>query len=525
MKHFSKFSIFSIILIISFSLSFKANAQTAYAYNMVGQPNLPVGFVSFNVWEPGVMTPIPNTLSSSYLVGGTWANGVWYGINYMASKPAMLFSIDPVTGNNTIIGSTGVINSTALTFDITTNTMFMLDADTSQYISHLYTVDLSTGAATLVGSTNEYYVLSLACNADGELYGYSIYYNSFYRIDKTTGESIFIGNSGINSNNANEMEFDRENDILFAYIRDVDQPVGSQRKWWTMDIETGEATLIGELQGDATALGLAIPYTMPELDRPQLVTPAHKSVKIETQTSFNWEAVTNAVKYTLEISTDKLFRTVDKTIENISTNSYALTEEEQLINNIVYYWRIKAFNGNNDASWFSKKFKFRTIGENQTLNIPLTLGWNLISLNVIPDNLNMENIFNGMNNIVVVKNAAGDIYYPALGINQIGEWRIDEAYFVYTNAYGNLSVSGMQVFPSQTPILLEEGWNLIPYLGSNPMDIEQALASIPVYMTFAKNKMGDIYHPEFGINTIGNMKPGEGYWIYMATRALLIYPE
>ena len=525
MKIISTISFYMLLILLVYNLNIEVKAQTVYAQNMVPQPTLPIGFVSFDQWAPGAMTAIPNTLSEGYLVGGSWANGIWYGIDYQSSATCNLYSIDPVTGNSSLIGNTGVINGTGLTYDITSNTMYMIDAQPSEYISNLYTVDLTSGATTLIGNTNQYFILSLACNADGELYGFSIYYDKFFKINKQTAECTFIGNVGFSSNNANEMEFDRENDILFAYIRDMSQPTENQRRWWAIDTETGAATLIGELQGGATALGLAIPYTMPQLDRPQLVSPEHKSININSMTSFSWNSVPNATNYKLEISTDKLFRTTERTIENITANSYTLANEEQLNENQIYYWRIKAYNDNNGTSWYSKKFKFRTISDLQTINISLPAGWNLVSLNVIPNNLAMEEVFSGLNGIVVVKNGAGDIYSPVFGINQIGNWNIEEAYYIYTNTNCYLSVTGIQIIPSHISISLHFGWNLIPYLLTTQMNASQVFANINNYMIFAKNKLGDIYHPEFGVNTIGNMKPGEGYWIYVVTPSTLIYQD
>ena len=32
-------------------------------------------------------------------------------------------------------------------------------------------------------------------------------------------------------------------------------------------------------------------------------------------------------------------------------------------------------------------------------------------------------------------------------------------------------------------------------------------------MKILKNSVGDVYWPEFGLNSIGNMSPGEGYQI------------
>ena len=51
-----------------------------------------------------------------------------------------------------------------------------------------------------------------------------------------------------------------------------------------------------------------------------------------------------------------------------------------------------------------------------------------------------------------------------------------------------------------------------------------ALSSISSSLVLAKNNAGGIYSPVFGINTLGNMQPGQGYYFYMNTAAILIYP-
>ncbi|MCI0502478.1 MAG: DUF4394 domain-containing protein [Fusobacteria bacterium] len=76
----------------------------------------------------------------------------------------------------------GVGNFTGFTYDVTTKTAYVT-SDTN-----LYTIDLNTGAATLVGPTNVL-MIGIACNAKGDLYGISITDSNLHLIDKTTGSS------------------------------------------------------------------------------------------------------------------------------------------------------------------------------------------------------------------------------------------------------------------------------------------------------------------------------------------------
>ncbi len=157
--------------------------------------------------------------------------------------------------------------------------------------------------------------------------------------------------------------------------------------------------------------------------------------------------------------------------------------------------------------------------------IPLIIGWNIISSNVIPDEPAMESVFEGMNNIVFVKNGAGQIFFPALGLNQIGDWNIEDGYYVYTNGSSILNITGTEVNPVLQGIQLNPGWHLVSYLRNSPMNAQQALSSISSNLIIAKNNLGGIYHPGFGINTLGEMQPGQAYWLYISSPALLTYPE
>ncbi|HPI20012.1 MAG TPA: hypothetical protein PKY56_06535 [Candidatus Kapabacteria bacterium] len=156
--------------------------------------------------------------------------------------------------------------------------------------------------------------------------------------------------------------------------------------------------------------------------------------------------------------------------------------------------------------------------------IPLNDSWNLISSNVITTNMEMEEIFSGVDNVKIVKNEAGEIYSPEFNINQIGNWNVKEAYLVCMEAPSLLTIEGYAALPQIYPINLSAGWHLISYLRNSPMNITEALASISENIIIVKNRMGDIYSPVFGINTIGNMQAGVGYWIYLSEPAVLAYP-
>ncbi|MBS4000432.1 MAG: fibronectin type III domain-containing protein [Desulfobulbaceae bacterium] len=190
-----------------------------------------------------------------------------------------------------------------------------------------------------------------------------------------------------------------------------------------------------------------------------------------------------------------------------------------------YYYRVIAENifGN---SPFSDILQVKTLPEIHSL--PLAIGWNMISTYIETENTDMEEVFSEIkNSTVIVKNNAGQIFYPEFEINDIGEWDVKQGYQVYMSKSETLSISGMKIVPETTQIALNAGWNMIAYLRSNPMDIEIALASIVASdnLVIAKDNFGNVFYPAFEINIIGDMLSGQGYQIFILNDDLLVYPE
>ncbi len=155
----------------------------------------------------------------------------------------------------------------------------------------------------------------------------------------------------------------------------------------------------------------------------------------------------------------------------------------------------------------------------------LHAGWNMISGIVNSRDSDLDDIFAPiLDDLVLVKNGSGQVYWPAYGIDDIGQWQIDEAYQIYMETDGYLSMFGMQVVPEETPIALAAGWNMAAYLRDTAMAVNQALTSISGQLFLVKNGAGQVYWPEFGINQIGEIQPGQGYQIFMKSEGSLIYP-
>ena len=158
--------------------------------------------------------------------------------------------------------------------------------------------------------------------------------------------------------------------------------------------------------------------------------------------------------------------------------------------------------------------------------IDLISGWNIISSYIDPADDDVEDIFDGIeNNMLIAKKNNGDMYFPSLGVNTIGTWDFHEGYKLYMTMADQLYVQGTQLVPEDNPIPLNTGWNMIPYLRDSEYSVADITDQLGENMLIIKNNDGDMYFPSLGVNTLGNMVPGQGYVTYMINEDELTYPS
>ncbi len=181
--------------------------KTAYADRMY-PPAYGKDLVSFTLDNPGTITKITTADIDYPLVGGCWANGAWWATEYSSESGgnSKIWKINAATGEMILVGSSGV-DLGGLEYDDTTGTMFASGS------SRLYTIDMFTGNATLVGTHAGRYLDGIACDSKGNLYGEELGSpGSLYAINKTTAELSLIGNFNINLDYGQDMAFDKDED-------------------------------------------------------------------------------------------------------------------------------------------------------------------------------------------------------------------------------------------------------------------------------------------------------------------------
>jgi len=120
----------------------------------------------------------------------TWANGNG------------LYSIDPNSGASDLIGATGLaqIVEGDVAYDHTTNQLFANYSDIST--NNIYTINLNTGLATLVGPSEEDDISGLAFDAAGRMWAVDTNTNGsrvldLLEIDKTNGDVLSRNSLGV----------------------------------------------------------------------------------------------------------------------------------------------------------------------------------------------------------------------------------------------------------------------------------------------------------------------------------------
>ncbi len=237
-----------------------ADAKPAYGYmavDITGTSGIPVGPLMFDLNDPEVFysllfNPIPDFLSSACWIPG----GLVYGTKYGGG----LYEMNPETGELTYLMATP--SMTGITYD--GSKLYGLAAD--GLTNALYEIDVAAGQLTLVSfiTSTGGLIISIDCNAAGDMFGYDIVDDIFYSIDKTNGNTTPIGPMGFDFAYAQDMSFDRDEDI--CYLAGYTGSTGGGL--FSVDVSTGQATLIAGFPGQAEVTALAIPYesSLPEND-------------------------------------------------------------------------------------------------------------------------------------------------------------------------------------------------------------------------------------------------------------------
>ena len=170
------------------------------------------------------------------------------------------------------------------------------------------------------------------------------------------------------------------------------------------------------------------------------------------------------------------------------------------------------------------------------LDVDVLEGWNYVSTNLVPESYAVQDLFEVALDGSLLKVlgdddfALGGSYTPGIPsvFNSLQMHHDAVGYVIKVDESGIWTTAGEPLDPATTPLNLNEGWNIIGYVPSVSMSVEEALASIDgVVGTLIDGQNGTVWNPanpnEF--NSLVDMEPGRSYWVRMIEAATLTYPS
>jgi hypothetical protein len=161
------------------------------------------------------------------------------------------------------------------------------------------------------------------------------------------------------------------------------------------------------------------------------------------------------------------------------------------------------------------------IGGSSMQSIMLPQGWSGLSAYVLPEPDDVEMIFDPIvSDLTILQNNTG-MYYPGQSINTIGNWASQSAFKIKMLNPAPLEVYGSLELNQNYSLVA--GWNLVPVICNSMVDAQALFGASNV--TVAKEIAGTgIFWPEYGINTLINLLPGQAYYALAGSAGSIQFP-
>jgi hypothetical protein len=156
------------------------------------------------------------------------------------SGTPQIWTQDISTGVATLVGPTGLSSAegfNGIAYDWTTGIYYGASG------ANLYTFDNTTGTATLVGPLNNTggLAIDIAIDCAGNMYMHDLGLDNIYSVNKATGAATLIGPTGFDANFGQGMGYDHDDGTLYLFAFNNTAFTAQLR---TVDVTTGNTTLV-----------------------------------------------------------------------------------------------------------------------------------------------------------------------------------------------------------------------------------------------------------------------------------------
>lgn len=162
------------------------------------------------------------------------AASVLYGVTGAGGSPSSLYTIDPLTGDTTLIGATGFNEIVSIDFDPVSGLLYGISN-----LNNLVTINTMTGVATAVAAAPSFKSPDMTFTSDGTLYTWSEPGpDNLNSVDLGTGVATEIGSNPLSTY---QMGLDANSaDVIYGK---------SANSLFTVDSVTGATTDVGIIAG------------------------------------------------------------------------------------------------------------------------------------------------------------------------------------------------------------------------------------------------------------------------------------
>lgn len=303
---------------------------------------------------------------------------------------------------------------------------------------------------------------------------------------------------------------DEDGDMLYMFCghRDFSQQI------WKLDLQSGEASFVAEPDIAGQAGGLAItgtwdPYNWSLIGLTRGNPDAIEIFQLGSRTQ--WLAVDPL---------DGVIEANQSAELSIILNSDGLPIDVDFSADLEF-----THDGVDGVSLLPITLRVTDVGGVTQRNVPLRLGWNMISINVEPEDVDVRVMMEALvaeDLLIIMKDGQGRFYNPEFDFNNIPFWNTADGYQVKVANECNLFAAG-EVIAWNEPLALSEGWNMIAYYPHQRINAVTALSAVVDNLIIAKDGLGHFYSPAFQYNGIGEMREGWGYQLKMEADDELIY--
>jgi hypothetical protein len=189
-----------------------------------------------------------------------------------------------------------------------------------------------------------------------------------------------------------------------------------------------------------------------------------------------------------------------------------ITQSGDLIETVVYDFPYPGYHEVFNSQGSAIVDLAGTTPQNEQHLITLSKGWSGISSWLDPVNPDIEALFSSISGQLEMLQNLEIFYQPGNSASSLGEWDVQSGYFIKVSSDLELVIDGMN--PQNTSVAVQQGWNLIPILTDQPVNIETLFSGNLSKVIIIRDAVGSgVYWPDKSITTLVELQPGKSYLI------------